>query len=104
MRLSPVLTGARKATLFLLLYGPLHAQDVTAGQREFRQTCGFCHGLDGRGASGPDLIRSSLVNHDVYGNLIGPVIRNGRPEKGMPAFSLPDDKIRALAEFLHSEA
>jgi cytochrome c oxidase cbb3-type subunit III len=74
-----------------------------AGQREFRQTCGFCHGPDGRGASGPDLIRSALVSHDVNGNLLGPVVRNGRPEKGMPAFPLPEDTIRAIAEFLHAE-
>lgn len=75
-----------------------------AGRREFQQTCGFCHGPDARGASGPDLIRSSLVSHDVNGNLIGPVIRNGRPEKGMPAFSLSDGDIRQIADFLHAEA
>jgi cytochrome c oxidase cbb3-type subunit III len=106
--------------LFLLVCGctGLRAQDsagarsqqvansaqVEAGKREFRQTCGFCHGPDGRGASGPDLIRSSLVSHDSNGNLIGPVIRNGRPEKGMPAFPLPDSTVSAIAEFLHAEA
>lgn len=74
------------------------------GKREFQQTCGFCHGPDGRGASGPDLIRSSLVSHDVNGNLIGPVIRNGRPDKGMPAFQLSDAQIRDIADFLHAEA
>lgn len=74
------------------------------GKKEFQQTCGFCHGPDGRGASGPDLIRSSLVSHDLNGNLIGPVIRNGRPEKGMPAFQLSDVEIRQIADFLHAEA
>lgn len=74
------------------------------GKKEFQQTCGFCHGPDGRGASGPDLIRSSLVSHDVNGDLIGPVVRNGRPDKGMPAFQLPDAEIRQIADFLHSEA
>ncbi len=96
--------------LFLLMCscGPLRAQNpaerAAIGKQEFRQTCGFCHGLDGRGASGPDLIRSALVSHDVNGDLLGPLVRNGRPEKGMPAFPLPDDKIRAIAEFLHAEA
>jgi cytochrome c oxidase cbb3-type subunit 3 len=74
------------------------------GRKEFQKNCGFCHGPDGRGASGPDLIRSSLVNHDVNGNLIGPVIRNGRPEKGMPAFQLSDVQITQIADFLHAEA
>jgi cytochrome c oxidase cbb3-type subunit III len=77
---------------------------VSAGKRQFQQTCGFCHGPDGRGASGPDLIRSPLVSHDENGNLIGPVVRNGRPEKGMPAFQLSDAEINNIAQFLHSQA
>ncbi len=81
-----------------------NAAGVTAGKRDFQQTCGFCHGPDGRGASGPDLIRSSIVSHDLNGNLIGPVVRNGRPQKGMPAFQLSDIQIRQIADFLHAEA
>jgi len=81
-----------------------NSADVAAGKRQFSQTCGFCHGPDGRGASGPDLIRSPLVNHDVNGNLIGEVVRNGSPDKGMPAFQLPDSDIKAIAAFLHAEA
>ena len=80
------------------------AGDVSAGKSVFTQNCGFCHGPDGRGASGPDLIRSSLVSHDVNGNLIGEVVRNGRPEKGMPAFPLSEVEIRNIAAFLHAEA
>ncbi len=78
--------------------------NVSAGKAQFQQTCGFCHGPDGRGASGPDLIRSPLVSHDVNGNLIGQVVRNGRPEKGMPAFQLSDAEINNIAQFLHSQA
>lgn len=77
---------------------------LAAGKSQFQQTCGFCHGSDGRGASGPDLIRSSVLSHDVNGNLIGPIIRNGRPDKGMPAFQLSDSQIRSIAAFLHSQA
>jgi cytochrome c oxidase cbb3-type subunit 3 len=80
------------------------ANEVSAGRSQFRKTCGFCHGPDARGASGPDLLRSPLVSHDVNGNLIGPVIRNGRPEKGMPAFQLSDTEISNIARFLHSQA
>lgn len=78
--------------------------NVHEGQAQFQQTCGFCHGRDGRGASGPDLIRSELVNHDVNGNLIGPVVRNGRPDKGMPAFQLSDQEIHQISDFLHNAA
>ncbi len=81
------------------------SKSVEAGRAQFRQTCGFCHGLDGRGgASGPDLIRSALVSHDVKGSLIGPVVHNGRPDKGMPAFQLSGAEIEQIAAFLHNEA
>ncbi len=78
-------------------------KEVLAGRAQFRQTCGFCHGPDARGASGPDLMHSTLVNHDVDGNLIGAVVRNGRPEKGMPAFQLSEMEIQNIAQFLHAE-
>jgi cytochrome c oxidase cbb3-type subunit III len=83
---------------------PADDSGAMAGKAIFGQNCGFCHGPDGRGASGPDLIRSTLVNHDNRGDLIGPVIRNGRPDKGMPAFQLADAEISEIAAFLHSQA
>ncbi len=76
---------------------------VQRGRKLFVPTCGFCHGEDARGRSGPDLVRSTLVLHDSKGNLIGQVVRNGRPQKGMPAFSLAPDQISDLAAFLHSK-
>jgi cytochrome c oxidase cbb3-type subunit III len=79
--------------------------EVAAGKTQFGQTCGFCHGLDARGgANGPDLLHSSLVSHDIDGNLIGPVVHHGRPEKGMPAFQLSDAEISRIAQFLHAQA
>ena len=103
--------------VLVLACGPMYAQDqadirdaqanatnASAGKTQFQQNCGFCHGPDGRGATGPDLIRSTLVSHDVSGDLIGPVIRNGRPDKGMPAFQLSSVQIRQIADFLHAEA
>ncbi len=99
----------RLGTALLILWPALAlaqdpAMNIVAGKSQFAQTCGFCHGKDARGASGPDLIRSALVSHDVGGNLISDVVRNGRPEKGMPAFQLSDTEIRNIAEYLHAEA
>ena len=111
--------GATLKALMVLLMGAawLAAQDAddirqqqanaasaSAGKALFQQNCGFCHGPDGRGASGPDLIRSTLVSHDINGNLIGAVVRNGRPQKGMPAFAFSDVEVHEVADFLHSEA
>src|SRR5215470_17793456 len=63
------------------------AKDAAAkrGRAQFAQTCAFCHGPDATGGRGPDLIRSALVAHAQKGELIGEVIRSGRPDKGMPA-------------------
>jgi cytochrome c oxidase cbb3-type subunit 3 len=75
------------------------------GRKIFVPTCGFCHGNDAHGKSGPDLVRSALVLHDNKGDVIGPVIRNGRVERGMPAFSaLSAEQIADISTFLHSRA
>src|SRR6266436_7004870 len=74
------------------------------GRKEFVQSCGFCHGADATGARGPDLMRSPLVAHDVKGDQIGQVIRQGRPDKGMPAMPLSDAQILDIAAFLHARA
>jgi cytochrome c oxidase cbb3-type subunit III len=72
------------------------------GQAQFVQTCGFCHGPDANGgAEGPNLMRSMLVRHDENGNLIGPVIRDGRPTKGMPPVALNSAQIADVVAFLH---
>src|SRR6266481_2868542 len=77
---------------------------IERGHKLFEQSCGFCHGPDATGARGPDLLRSPLVAHDVKGDKIGPVIRQGRPDKGMPAMPLSDAQILDIAAFLHARA
>jgi cytochrome c oxidase cbb3-type subunit 3 len=78
---------------------------VERGRKIFVPTCGFCHGNDAHGKSGPDLVRSPLVLHDKAGDTIGPVIRDGRPDRGMPAFAaLTPEQIADISTFLHSRA
>src|SRR5579864_7961259 len=77
---------------------------VQKGKALFRQDCSFCHGRGATGGeSGPDLTRSKLVTSDVDGNNIGPVVRNGRPDKGMPRFDLSDNEIASLVAFIHTQ-
>lgn len=77
---------------------------VEKGKSLFRQNCSFCHGRDATGGeSGPDLTRSRLVTEDVDGDKIAAVVRNGRPEKGMPPFNLADDEISSLVAFIHTQ-
>ena len=74
---------------------------VEQGQKTFEGNCAFCHGEDATGGRGPDLVRSVLVSHDVAGNLVGQVILNGRPSKGMPPLHLSGTQITDIAAFLH---
>ncbi len=77
---------------------------LQAGGSLFIQNCGFCHGRDaGGGEDGPDLTRSKLVAGDAGGDKIAPVIRDGRPEHGMPKFSLPESDINSLVAFIHDQ-
>ncbi|MBV8071985.1 MAG: c-type cytochrome [Acidobacteriaceae bacterium] len=79
--------------------GPSEA--AKRGQAQFAQSCGFCHAPDATGTGeAPNLLRSELVRHDENGNLIGPVIRDGRPTRGMPAIRLNDSQISDVIAFL----
>ncbi len=74
---------------------------VERGHKQFVATCAFCHGSNAKGGeSGPDLLRSILVLDDDHGDKIGPVILNGRPDKGMPKFALTPEQISDISAFL----
>ena len=80
------------------------AEQVNAGRAIFTAQCGFCHGRDAAGgAGGTDLTRSELVAGDVRGDQLGPMIRAGRPARGMPAFSLSDGDLAAVVAFIHDQ-
>src|ERR1035441_481552 len=80
------------------------AAAAARGEKLYAPSCGFCHGDKARGASGPNLVRSEVVLHDEKGELIGPVISQGRADKGMPAFaSFGKDQLYDLAQFLHMQ-
>lgn len=74
---------------------------VERGKAIYGVHCTFCHGADARGGSGgPNLIRTSVVLNDQNGELIGPVIREGR--EGMPKFDMTAGQISDIAAFIHS--
>jgi cytochrome c oxidase cbb3-type subunit 3 len=93
--------GKQSATVVSKSYPPTLVQ---SGRDLFRQDCSFCHGRDaGGGETGPDLTRSKLVTQDVDGDKIGPVVRNGRPDKGMPPFDRSEEQISSLMAFIHTQ-
>lgn len=82
---------------------PMKNQNVQHGRAQFQKSCAICHGTEAMGGVGPNLIQSSLVRHDESGNLIAPVIQEGRVDKGMPAFPLMTaDDISDIVAFLHA--
>jgi cytochrome c oxidase cbb3-type subunit 3 len=86
---------------------PQHAQadpaSIERGKALYGVNCTFCHGSDVRGGEGgPNLLRAQLVLNDQHGELIAPVIQNGRPDAGMPKFELNTAQIADIAAFIHS--
>ena len=71
------------------------------GTALYKTNCAFCHGQDARGGDGgPSLLRSGIVLADQNGELIGPVLEQGRGT--MPKFGFKPDQGADLAVFLHS--
>src|SRR5687768_5635936 len=80
---------------------------IARGKTLYEINCRACHGADLRGGDigGPNLLRSQLMLNDQHGELLLPVVRNGRQNPGMPpmpALPLADDDVKAVAEYIHS--
>src|SRR5947209_4370943 len=73
------------------------------GRAIYGVNCSFCHGSDARGGEGgPNLLRSQLVLRDEKGELITPVVQNGRPDGGMPKMNLTVEQVADVAAYIHS--
>ena len=83
---------------------------IARGKTLFEINCRLCHGADLRGGDmgGVNLLRSNLVLTDQHGELILPVVKGGRQNPGMPVMppfpQIPDDDVKAIAEYIHSVA
>lgn len=83
---------------------------VARGKTLFEINCRLCHGADLRGGDmgGVNLLRSNLVLTDQHGELILPVVKGGRNNPGMPVMppfpQIPDDDVKAIAEYIHAVA
>jgi cytochrome c oxidase cbb3-type subunit III len=83
---------------------PAPPEQVAHGQQLFRSNCAFCHGSDARGGeTGPNLVRDQVVLADRNGELITPIVQNGRPAQGMPKFTLSAAEIADIAVWLHAQ-
>jgi mono/diheme cytochrome c family protein len=75
---------------------------VARGEKLYQTNCGSCHGMTAKGTDhAADLIRSPVLIDDESGNLLTPVIRNGKPDQGMPKSTLTDAQISDVIAWLH---
>jgi cytochrome c oxidase cbb3-type subunit III len=82
---------------------PGNPEAIERGRGLYGANCAFCHGPDTRGGdSGPSLLRSGVVLDDQNGELMAPVIQNGRPDRGMPKFAFSAEQIADVAAFVHT--
>jgi cytochrome c oxidase cbb3-type subunit 3 len=76
---------------------------VQQGQTLFSNNCAGCHGPLAKGGIGPSLIASTLVRHDVNGELITHVVHEGRTAQGMPSFAnFSTEELSQIVAFLHA--
>jgi mono/diheme cytochrome c family protein len=76
---------------------------VERGHALYSVNCQFCHGADIRGGDGgPSLLRSGLVLDDQDGELIAPVVQQGRADRGMPKFAFTREQVADVAAFIHT--
>ncbi len=82
----------------------LDAAAVDRGAKLFTAKCGDCHGNSAKGTDlGPNLIYSMVLLLDDRGEAIAPVLRNGRPDQGMPKPDLTESEISDLVNWLHAQ-
>ncbi|HLK62570.1 MAG TPA: cytochrome c [Bryobacteraceae bacterium] len=95
-------SGAGAATAAAIAASKEDPAAVDRGGKVFATQCAGCHGVTARGGPGaPDLVRSVLVLDDEKGILIAPVIRDGRPDQGMPKMNLSEPQIADIVAWLH---
>src|SRR5580704_17042759 len=76
---------------------------IERGKALYGVNCQFCHGGDARGGEGgPNLLRAEILLNDQNGELIAPVIQNGRVDQGMPKFPMTNAQVADVAAFIHS--
>ncbi len=99
--------GRGQATFPAQQRPPGDPEAIKRGNGLYGVYCRACHGADLRGGDqgGPNLLRSQLVLNDQNGELILPVVLQGRQNPGMPVMPplpIPPEDVTAIATYIHS--
>lgn len=76
-------------------------QAIAAGAKLYANSCAGCHGPDGSGGRGPNLVQRTLW-HPLGDEAIFNVVRKGVPGADMPPTDLSDEETWNLVAFLHA--
>jgi putative heme-binding domain-containing protein len=74
---------------------------VTAGKELYLLSCSGCHGPNGEGGRGPNLLTGRQMRRMNHQRLFD-TIRNGLPGTDMPPFALPDEETWKITAFVRS--
>jgi cytochrome c oxidase cbb3-type subunit 3 len=74
------------------------------GRAMYMSMCSTCHGADARGGQlgGVNLLRSPIMLGDRDGELVLPIVKNGRPGTAMMAIPMLDADVKAVTAYVHS--
>src|SRR5947207_9797762 len=72
---------------------------IAAGAKLYATSCAGCHGPDGSGGRGPNLIHRAASN-PLSDRTLFSTIRDGLPGTDMPPTKLPDDQTWNLVAFI----
>jgi PQQ-dependent dehydrogenase (methanol/ethanol family) len=76
------------------------AQSLEAGRKAYEARCVSCHGSDGAGSGqGPGII-DVRQPRAASGAAMRTLIRDGIPDRGMPAFPMPDPELDAIVAYV----
>src|SRR5262252_8854635 len=96
MKLSTCVWGG------LLAAASLCAQDANPDRLAFENRCSRCHGADANGGEmGPPIVRRASGFDDAQ---LGKLIREGLPQRGMPANPVNDAELGQITRYLRSLA
>lgn len=100
-----VVLRMRIAAFLLLLLSQSIVAEAQAepppdGRSIFYSNCAVCHGMDGSGGRGPNLL-GPLQNGDRDADIAN-VVQHGVPGTSMPAFQLEKDELGALVKHIQT--
>jgi glucose/arabinose dehydrogenase len=98
-----VSVGALAAAPLLLAQAPAPKKDVA---KVWTEVCASCHGPNMQGAQAPSMLDDTWTAGNGDDASLAATIKNGRTDKGMPAFSslLTDEEIRAMVVYIRETA